>query len=63
MDLKTQEKISKLMVEQTQKLSTALVALRKIRRLTKDNTVKDAIDIAEQATTEMAKYGKAPEDL
>ena len=63
MELKTQEKISKLMVEQSQKLSIALGALRKIRRLTKDNKVEEAIEIAEKATMEMAKYGKAPEDL
>lgn len=63
MDLATQEKISKLMREQSEKLSIVLGALRKIKRLTKDNTVKDAVAIAEQATTEIARYGKTPQDL
>jgi len=66
MDLKTQEKISKLMTEQAEKMAIALKALRSIRRLTHDTAISGlstATDIAEDAIREISQYGKNPQDL
>ena len=60
MDLETQEKISKLMREQSEKLAKALAALRRISRLPGAATGKD---IATNTLKEIADYGKNPEDL
>jgi hypothetical protein len=66
MDLQTQEKVSKLIREQADKLGIALKALREIRRLSDGMGFGDleaAVDIASAALTEISDYGKNPEDL
>jgi 2-phospho-L-lactate guanylyltransferase (CobY/MobA/RfbA family) len=66
MDSKTQEKISKLMTEQAEKLGMALNALRNIKRLKHSTAVVNAdvpITIAEDAIREISDYGKNPKDL
>lgn len=67
MDLKTQQKISKIMVEQADKLGEALPALRKIRSLEnlthKSPDLMIAINVAKEALKRIADYGKSPEDL
>lgn len=60
MDLKTQEKISKLMQEQADKLGKALSALRKIGSCSHDDTAKK---LANQTLKEISSYGKDPKDL
>lgn len=60
MDLKTQEKISKLMTEQAFKLSKALASLRQIKLKTTDTVTKK---LAEDTLMEIANYGKDPKNL
>ena len=60
MDLKTQEKISKLMTEQAEKLGKALATLRKISALSTDDFAKM---LAAGTLKEIADYGKDPKDL
>ncbi len=66
MDLQTQEKISKLVTEQAEKLGKALRALRKISKLKLNEplaVVEDAIEISDETLREIADYGKNPKDL
>lgn len=66
MDLQTQEKISKLMTEQAEKLGQALSALRKISKLDtgiQGDNLQTATKIAGEVLAEIAKYGKDPKDL
>jgi hypothetical protein len=63
MDLKTQEKISKLMTEQADKLGKALSALRRISALANDDSLTTAKKIADETQKEIARYGKNPKDL
>jgi hypothetical protein len=66
MDLQTQEKVSKLIREQADKLGIALKALREIRRLSDGmgfGDLETAVDIASAALTEISDYGKNPKDL
>jgi hypothetical protein len=60
MDLKAQEKVSKLMTEQAEKLGKALAALRKIAACTDDEEAKR---LASETLREVALYGKDPKDL
>jgi len=60
MDLKTQEKISKLMREQAEKLGKLLSALRVIAASSKDESSKK---LANDTLKEVANYGKDPQDL
>lgn len=60
MDLKTQEKISKLMTEQAEKLGKALFALRRIGATSQDD---DSKKLANETLKEIAQYGKDPKDL
>ena len=63
MDLQTQEKISKIMREQAEKLGNAMQALRRINGLLKDDTLETAKKIANDTMKEIALYGKDPKDL
>ena len=68
MDLKTQEKISKLMTEQAEKLGRALSALRRIEQMNSPLAkakyeLKTASSVASETLKEIANYGKNPEDL
>lgn len=63
MNLETQEKISKLMLEQANKLSIALQALRKIKKLQYTDEPELAIIIANNALLEISGYGKDSQNL
>ncbi len=63
MDIKTQEKISKIMREQADKLGKAMQALRRINGLPKDDQLSTAQLIANETMKEIALYGKDPKDL
>ena len=66
MDLETQEKVSKLLLEQAEKLGKALKALRKISNLDDSihgDSMNTAIGIADDTLREISDYGKRPEDL
>ena len=63
MDLKTQEKVSKIMREQADKLGKALHALRRIGGMPDEASTKEAKLISNIALKEIANYGKDPKDL
>lgn len=64
MDLKTQEKISSLMVVQAEKLGEALKALRIIAKMNPNSAeTKEAILIANIALKKVSEYGKDTKDL
>jgi hypothetical protein len=64
MDQATQERVSKLLTEQAEKLGKALSALRKIKLLPMlENQNVDASKIASDTLREISDYGKNPKDL
>lgn len=64
MNIETQEKISKLLREQAEKLGKALQALKRIRRLqhSRNAILSDATEIARNTLTEISS-GENPQDL
>lgn len=63
MDLKAQGKISKLLIEQADKLGKALRVLREIVGMPKDTTVEEIKAAASNTLREISDYGKDIEDL
>lgn len=63
MTLEAQEKISKIMREQADKLGEALKALRIISRINDNARIQEAKLVANIALREISDYGKNPEDL
>ena len=67
MDIETQEKVSRLIREQADKLGIALKALRKVRDMQHiemyKSEVQNAVDVATEALRQIGDHGKNPEDL